>query len=142
MILVTGGTGYIGSHTCVELQEKGFTIGAHSNYHPEFWQISEEQQKKEITSSIDWIIKHLNPKVKAFAFPFTDSGVERSVMISLLEKDICDISFGTAGIKNDELNNHFQRYPVENSFDFLGDLKSELIYYQLRKFIGKATVRH
>ncbi|WP_143108824.1 SDR family NAD(P)-dependent oxidoreductase, partial [Bathymodiolus thermophilus thioautotrophic gill symbiont] len=31
-ILVTGGAGYIGSHTCVELLEKGYRVIALDNY--------------------------------------------------------------------------------------------------------------
>ena len=124
------------------MQQKGFGIGAHSYHHSELWQISEELQKSEITSSMNWIIKHLNPNIKAFAFPFTDSGVARSVMETLQKEKICDVSFGTSGIKFDELNNHFQRYPVENSYNFIGDLKSEIVYFQLRKMVGKVTVKH
>ncbi len=124
------------------LQQKGFGIGAHSNHHSEFWLITEEQQKNEIISSMNWVTEQIQPKVKAFAFPFSDSGVARSVMKALQEDKICDISFGTAGIKFDELDLHFQRYPVENSYDFIDDLKSELVYFKLRKVIGKATVMH
>ena len=38
MILVTGGAGYIGSHTCVELLNAGFDITVFDNFsnsHPE-----------------------------------------------------------------------------------------------------------
>ena len=38
MILVTGGAGYIGSHTCVELLNAGFDIAVFDNFcnsHPE-----------------------------------------------------------------------------------------------------------
>ena len=133
---------YMTTNQIKDLQHQGFGIGAHSYHHPEFWQISDEQQNEEITSSMDWITKHFTPNIKSFAFPFTDSGVSKKILESIQHKNICDITFGTAGIKQDELNNHFQRYPVENSTDFIGDLKSELIYFQLRKIAGKATVKH
>lgn len=133
---------YMTMSQLADLQKKGFTIGAHSNHHPEFWKLSDEEQKAEITLSMNWIVKQFNPKIKAFAFPFTDSGVERSVMKSIREEDICDISFGTAGIKIDEMEYHFQRYPVENSSNFIGDLKAELVYFQFRRIIGQETVRH
>ena len=133
---------YLTTNQLKDFQQEGFTIGAHSNHHPEFWQITEEVQKQEIVSSMKWIEEQLNSKIKAFAFPFTDSDVSISVMKALQKENICDISFGTAGIKFDELDNHFQRYPVENSSDFIGDLKSELVYFQFRKMIGKATVKH
>ncbi|GHV17327.1 hypothetical protein FACS189425_03340 [Clostridia bacterium] len=31
-VLVTGGTGYIGSHTCVELQNAGFDVIIYDNF--------------------------------------------------------------------------------------------------------------
>lgn len=133
---------YLTTDQLKDLQGKGFGIGAHSNYHSEFWLIKESQQKSEIISSMKWITEQLHPKVKAFAFPFTDSGVAQQVMKSLQKDKICDISFGTAGIKFDELKFHFQRYPVENSYNFIDDIKSELVYFQLRKIFRKATVKH
>ncbi len=133
---------YLTTDQLIYLQQKGFAIGAHSNHHPEFWLISEEKQKKEIITSMNWLTKHLNPKVKAYAFPFSDSGVARPVMEALQREKICDVSFGTAGIKFDQLDLHFQRYPIENSTNVIGDLKSELVYFQLRKIFGKATVKH
>ena len=54
----------------------------------------------------------------------------------------CGISFGTAGIKYDSFPGHFQRYPVEHAGNFLQNLKGELVYLELRKLIGKATVKH
>jgi peptidoglycan/xylan/chitin deacetylase (PgdA/CDA1 family) len=133
---------YLTTSQLKSLQQEGFTIGAHSYHHPEFWQISEKQQKIEITSSMNWVSKHLDPKVKAFAFPFTDSGIAKTVLESIQKEKVCNITFGTAGIKYDELKFHFQRYPVENSADFVDDLKSELVYFQLRKIIGQETVTH
>ncbi len=133
---------YLTTNQLIELQQKGFEIGAHSNHHPEFWKITDKEQKEEIKTSMNWVIKQLNPKIKAYAFPFSDFGVTQTVMESLQNEKICDISFGTAGIKFDEFNNHFQRYPVENSNDFIGDLKSELVYFKMRKRFGKATVKH
>jgi hypothetical protein len=88
------------------------------------------------------LIGKINPEIKAFSFPFTDSGASLKVMKALKEKRICDISFGTAGIKYDEFETHFQRYPVENPGDFKMNLKAELVYFVLRKIIGKATVKH
>jgi hypothetical protein len=60
----------------------------------------------------------------------------------LKDEKICDVTFGTAGIKFDELDFHFQRYPVEKKGDFILNLKEEFVYFALRKIIGKATVKH
>lgn len=133
---------YLSTAQILKLKEQGFSIGAHSFYHSEFWKISEEEQFKEIKSSMKWLLEKINPKIKAFSFPFTDSGVSLNVMKALKKENICDITFGTAGIKYDELEWHFQRYPVEKNGDFLLNLKAELVYFKLRKQIGKATVKH
>jgi peptidoglycan/xylan/chitin deacetylase (PgdA/CDA1 family) len=133
---------YLTRNQLFGLQKNGFTIGAHSNYHSELWKIPTDWQTDEISSSLEWVANTIKPEIKSFAFPFTDSGVSKEVLESIHKKHNCDITFGTAGIKHDEIKNHFQRYPVENSFDFTGDIKSELVYFQLRKFIGKTTVKH
>ena len=133
---------YLSTEQLLKLKEQGFSIGAHSFYHPEFWKISEDEQINEVKKSMDWLVEKINPEIKAFSFPFTDSGVSQKVMKALKNENICDISFGTAGIKYDEYDSHFQRYPVEIPGDFKQNLKAELVYFVLRKIIGKATVKH
>jgi peptidoglycan/xylan/chitin deacetylase (PgdA/CDA1 family) len=133
---------YLTTEQLLKLKEQGFSIGAHSFSHPEFWKISEEEQMDEVKKSMDWLVEKINPEIKAFSYPFTDSGVSQKVMKSLKNENICDISFGTAGIKYDEYNSHFQRYPVEMPGNFKRNLKAELVYFVLRKIIGKATVEH
>jgi peptidoglycan/xylan/chitin deacetylase (PgdA/CDA1 family) len=125
-----------------KLAEDGFSIGAHSFDHPEFWKISKQQQLDQIRKSIKWISENIPQKIKSFAFPFTDWGVPNSVLETIEKENICDVTFGTAGVKYDEFKFHFQRYPVEQSGNFKYNLKGEFTYYELRKLIGKATVKH
>ena len=89
-----------------------------------------------------WLKENINPKLNTFAFPYSDYGVSKEVMNSFHKENDCDLSFGTAGIKFDETENHFQRYPVEWEGDFIKNLKSELVYFVVRNMTGKATVRH
>ena len=133
---------YLTTEQILKLKKQGFSIGAHSFYHPEFWKITEEEQLDEVKKSMNWLVEKVNPEIKAFSFPFTDSGVSLKVLKSLKSENICDVTFGTAGIKYDELEHHFQRYPVEQPGDFQQNLKAELVYFALRKLIGKATVKH
>jgi peptidoglycan/xylan/chitin deacetylase (PgdA/CDA1 family) len=133
---------YLTTEQILQLKNEGFTIGAHSYKHPEFWKISEEEQFDEVKKSMQWLVEKINPQIKAFSFPFTDSGVSLKVLKTLKTEKICDVTFGTAGIKYDELDFHFQRYPVEKEGDFMLNLKEELVYFALRKIIGKATVKH
>ena len=133
---------YLTTAQILKLKYEGFSIGAHSFSHPEFWRISEEEQLDEVKKSMDWLVEKVNPEIKAFSFPFTDSGVSLKVLKTLKTENICDVTFGTAGIKYDQLEYHFQRYPVEQPGDFQHNLKAELVYFALRKQIGKATVKH
>jgi peptidoglycan/xylan/chitin deacetylase (PgdA/CDA1 family) len=133
---------YLTSEQIKSLAENGFTIGAHSHQHPEFWKISEAAQIEEIKKSMAILEKLVSPSVKAFSFPFTDDGVPASVLKTIKNEHICDMTFGTAGVKNDAFDFHFQRYPVEQPGDFVRNLKGEFIYYKLRKWVGKATVKH
>jgi peptidoglycan/xylan/chitin deacetylase (PgdA/CDA1 family) len=133
---------YLTTGQLLKLKEQGFSIGAHSFNHPEFWKISDEETLNEVRKSMDWLVEKINPENKAFSFPFTDSGVSLKVLHTLKNENICDVTFGTAGIKYDELDNHLQRYPVEKEGNFMLNLKAELVYFMLRKQIGKATVKH
>lgn len=133
---------YLSTVQIKDLSQKGFTIGGHSHKHPEFWKISEKKQLKHVRKSMKWVSENINPTIKAFAFPYTDDGVSTSFIQKLKDENICDITFGTAGVKYDEVNSHFQRYAAEGKGDFKENLKTEFVYYKLRKILGKATVKH
>ncbi len=133
---------YLSKTQILELQNQGFSIGAHSLNHPEFWLISEDEQYRQIKESVEWVQKHIQPKISAFAFPYTDWRASARILKRIKSENICDVTFGTAGVKYDEFDFHFQRYPMEKNGNFVGQLKSEFVYFQLRKWIGKATVKH
>lgn len=133
---------YLTTTQILKLKSDGFSIGAHSFSHPEFWKITEDEQLDEVKKSMNWLVEKINPEIRAFSFPFTDSGVSMKMLKTLKDEKICDVTFGTAGVKYDELDFHYQRYPVEKEGDFILNLKEEFVYFALRKIIGKATVKH
>lgn len=133
---------YLSSEQIKSLATDGFTIGAHSHRHPEFWKLSEAAQIDEVKESMAHLEKLVKPAIKAFSFPFTDDGVPVSVLETIKNKHICDITFGTAGVKHDMFEFHYQRYPVEQPGDFVRNLKGEFVYFELRKWMGKAVVKH
>lgn len=133
---------YLTSKQIKAMAANGFTFGAHSHNHPEFWTIPGEEQIAEIKESMLYLKKLVNPHVKAFAFPFTDWRVSEKVLKTIQNEKICDLTFGTAGLKKDILDFHLQRYPVEQSGNFIRNLKAEFLYFELRKRTGKATVTH
>jgi len=133
---------YLTTPQIKDLYNKGFSVGAHSHKHPEFWQISEKKQFKHIKKSMKWLIENINPKIKTFAFPFTDSGVSKNLIQNLKSENVCDLTFGTAGLKYDEVASHLQRYPLEQAGDFERNLKGEFLYFKFRNIIGKSIVKH
>lgn len=125
-----------------QLHKQGFTIGGHSCSHPEFWLMKKNMQLNEIQKNMEWVTHHFDSKIKAFAFPFTDHGVSKKLLKKVVKDKICDITFGTAGLKFDSVSSHFQRYPVEMHGNFSNNLKAEFVYFVLRKWVGKARVKH
>lgn len=124
------------------LHNQGFSIGGHSHNHPEFWNLSKKNQLKEIQTSMEWITEKINPKIKAFAFPYTDHGVSEKLLRKLSKDKVCDITFGTAGLKYDTVSTHFQRVPMEVPDRIEISLKTEFVYFCVRRLTGKATVQH
>ncbi|HKJ41748.1 MAG TPA: polysaccharide deacetylase family protein [Sunxiuqinia sp.] len=122
-----------------QLQNDGFTIGAHSWDHPEFWLLDEERQLDEIRESMEWVEANFTPKVKAFAFPFTDFGVSNDVFDAIRRQRLCDITFGTAGLKLDREPNHFQRLPMENPAVKSAKqlIKSEYLAFKIKEQFNK-----
>lgn len=125
-----------------DLHKKGFTIGGHSHNHVEFWQLKTKEQLKQMEKSMAWVSKHIDQKIKVFSFPFTDDGVKKKLIKKIHEENICDLTFGTAGLKYDVFETHFQRVPMEQNRSIESFLKEEFMYFQLRKLFGKASVKH
>ena len=135
---------YMSLEQIKQLQLMGFTIGAHSVTHPEFWKISEEEQFQQIKQSVGWVVEHFNPEQKVFAFPFTDDGVSHSLFERLQREQIVDYTFGTAGYKPDQFATHFQRVPIEQRHvrPALSILKFEYLYALFRQWGGYNQVKH
>jgi peptidoglycan/xylan/chitin deacetylase (PgdA/CDA1 family) len=124
------------------LHRDGFTIGAHSIDHPEFWLIDEEEQFRQIAQSMDWVIRNFNPPIRAFAFPFTDDQVSLSLFRRINEANITDVTFGTAGLKHDSAPNHFHRIPIEHQQNWGAQkvVHFEFFYYFVRSLLNRNRV--
>lgn len=125
------------------LSEQGFYIGGHSINHPYYNQVSFEEQISQTQESVDTVQQKLNLDYKIFSFPFTDSGVKKSFFEKVYADEITHLTFGTAGIKNDEYSQNIHRIPMDNC---LGSPKNfiekEIIQYEIKKLISKHTVIH
>lgn len=125
-----------------QLLAQGFTVGSHSIDHPLYKNLSLEDQLQQTRESQDFINRHFSPSVKAFAFPFTDDGIEAAYFNQVQSEGLVDISFGTAGLKQDSASFHLQRFPVEAfPFDMHQLVSSEYFYYFGKALLGKNKIK-
>jgi peptidoglycan/xylan/chitin deacetylase (PgdA/CDA1 family) len=126
-----------------KLDDEGFIIGSHSIDHPLFSELDEKIQKEQFEKSMKFVTSHFNPAILAFAFPFTDYGVNASFFEYLNRSEKVEITFGTAGIKLDSSPKHIQRIPMEvgNRKGASRIVGSEYAYYWLKSFFGRNTIR-
>ena len=133
---------YMTSEEIKSLIKQGFTFGAHSIDHPEYFSLSEAEQITQTEKSIEEITEMFSLPYKAFSFPFTDYAIRHTFFQKLFDKEIADITFGSAGIKGDSFARNLQRVPVENySYTLPTLLKDELFYSLFLKMLGKYEVK-
>ena len=125
-----------------ELQQDGFLIGAHGMDHREFFLSSQEEIMEQISSSMDFLIQEVNPPIKTFAFPYTDFNVPDTIFEMANKDKLWDLSFGTAGIKDESMTNHLQRIPMESSEKTEGKviIRTEYMWYYIKSVFGKNKV--
>lgn len=123
------------------LHSEGFYIGAHSVDHPLYAQLSLEEQIQQTQESLKIVQEKLSLEYKIFSFPFTDNGVSNQFFEWLFGEEKVDLSFGTAGIKDDNFSFHLQRLPMDNN---LGSPKAFVLKnhlaYGLKRLLGKHLV--
>lgn len=95
------------------LRNEGFVIGSHSSDHPLYSDISLQQQIHQTKTSMDILAENLDLKQRIFSFPFTDDGVGNSFFDFVFDTNLIDLSFGTAGIKDDVYSRNIQRLPMD-----------------------------
>lgn len=130
---------YLTTEQIQELINDGFTVGAHSLNHPMYKSLSEEEQIKQTLESVNYIADKFNLDYKVFSFPFTDDGVGKS-FYTKVNKHL-DLTFGTAGIKKDVSKKNLQRIPMEENKKGVEIIKSQYLYYILKSFVGKNTIK-
>ena len=125
------------------LINKKFTIGAHSEDHPLFSELSMSDQKNQVIKSLKKLNEMFGISDLYFSFPFTDD----KLSVELFEKINSEpgiqlrASFGTAGIKKDLYSNHYQRIPMEvGKYSASQILSAEFIYYLMKIPFGKNKI--
>lgn len=131
---------YISTSEIKSIISEGFAIGSHSLNHPKYNLIPENEQIRQTIEDSEKICDDFNLNYQTFAFPFTDFGVKKSFFKKISPK--FEATFGTAGLKNDEIKNHFQRIPMENS-NLSGEkiVKSEYFYFLMKSVLRKNRIK-
>lgn len=135
---------YLTSLQIKSLIKQGFSVGAHSIDHPEYFNIPFDEQLRQTTESIKWIKKSFNQEYNLFAFPFTDYKVSKHFFETIysLNNPIVDLSFACAGIKDDLYTKHLQRLPIEISNESARQIiTKEYLAYIGKCLIGKNLIR-
>lgn len=120
----------------------GFYFGAHSCDHPEYQYIDLSAQLQQTRDSLSAICTEFDLPYRTFAFPFTDYGVGEAFFEQVKNERMLDISFGSAGLKNDPVPGHIQRIPLEEAgLSAKEVMGSEYLYYMIKQFLGKNKVQ-
>lgn len=132
---------YLTSEQIVELKNKDFYFGAHSLDHPEYQYLNLGEQIRQTKESVEQVCSNFSLDYKLFSFPFTDYKVSKTFFDTLNTKSITDFTFGSAGLKEETINTHYQRIPFEiDEMSGKQILHAELLYYVFKKMLGKHTM--
>lgn len=126
-----------------ELKEEGFYIGGHSADHPLYSEIELKDQFNQTIKSMEEIERRVGPKHKIFSFPFTDDGVSSEFFEKIYKENRVELTFGTAGIKDDDFRRNLQRLPMDKCTDNVRTfVMNNFLAYKLKKLTGKEKVNH
>ncbi len=133
---------YLDMEEIRQLLSMGFTIGAHSHDHPEFRQVSPEEQLRQATESIRFLKENFNISPCLFSFPFSDEEVPKSLFDKLYPPEGgIDLTFGISGLKGEEFPGHLHRIPMETGADSASRIiKGEYLYYLLKAPFNKNLI--
>ena len=102
---------YLTTEEIKKMQKNGFTIGAHSINHPNYYLISEEEQIRQTLESCRFVKENFDEKKLFFAFPFEDTGVRKS-FFETIYKDV-DLTFSTLGTSVTQNGKNIGRIAME-----------------------------
>lgn len=133
---------YLTKHQINEMIAAGFYFGGHTMSHPRLLELPLEKQKNEVINSIKWVKSTFNLDYTAFAFPFSDKNISKTLINSILEFNNKTLIFGNAGIKKDISSNIIQRFSLEHpNKDTAKRIVTENLYKSYNKIIGKHTIK-
>ena len=104
---------YVSAREIDIMLNNNITIGGHSIDHPNFTELSLEDQVNQALMSVNDLAERFQLDYKAFAFPYNDRALDPALFEKI--RDDVDISFGTSDLCRDEFKMHFQRGSIDNS---------------------------
>jgi peptidoglycan/xylan/chitin deacetylase (PgdA/CDA1 family) len=128
---------YLTGTQVMELKEQGYSFGGHSIDHPDFRELSLEEQLIQAKESMDYVCGKFNIGYRTFAFPYWDAAITRKFFAKLG----ADATFGTQGLMNDTIPNHIQRIGFER-FDYSAERSIRGHYFRkiLLSAMGKGMI--
>ncbi len=127
-----------------DLHSKGFEIGSHSMDHPLYSALMIDEQLRQTSDSMKWIMETFNPRYRFFSFPFIDDGITSDFFDTVFKTDggIVDMSFGSSGIKKETYPFHLQRIPMEKSkLGAFVYIRGEYVYYIMKSVVGRDEIK-
>ncbi len=132
---------YMSSDQINSLIGKGFRFGAHSTDHPQYTDLTLEEQIRQTKESILNITDRFHLNYKLFSFPFTDFGVSDRFFNEVFQSNSLNLTFGCAGLKNDSCKGNIQRIPIEiDNFTAREVIYGEYFYYLFKAMFNKNTI--
>ena len=104
---------YLTTQQIDTMLRNNMTIGGHSIDHPDFTELSLEDQVNQTLSCMNDLVSRFQLDYKAFAFPYNDRALDTALFERI--SDSIDVSFGSSGFARDEFKMHFQRGSIDNS---------------------------
>lgn len=131
---------YLTSDQVLELFHGGFAIGAHSHNHPHLHEMELEDQKKQISRSVEFV-RALGLPCRYFAFPFHDRGVPMSVFSYMTDLDLV-LSFGTHEAYVDSVPFSVQRFWLDgpHSNSSIPDILKQLSMKSLVRRLSRTEI--
>lgn len=130
-------TPYLSGSDIRNLIGQGFALGGHSVDHPNFRDISFEDQLWQANESMDFVKENFGISYRVFAFPYWDAGISRKFFTELA----ADATFGTQGLLSETIPNHIQRIGFER---FKYSAKQSIRAHYFRKLLlsrmGKGVI--
>ena len=126
-----------------ELQEKGFTIGAHSWDHPYYDLISPEEQVRQTRESMEFVNNKFPSPYRCFSFPHSDANLPQSFFDRLVAERVpVDLLFGIQNQLEEPANRVLHRFNAERpDLPMSQQLNGVLLWMLIKKWSGKYSVK-